>query len=338
MGAAVASRTTRYQPVWVTRTGAATPIDTGWTVPFVGGSCNCLTGGLEFSPDGRHLALSVWRDATNRDIGIKQLDQAPFALTQLTFTGDNVSPAWTADGRSIVYATGKTENQTALFRRRADGTGPVDTLLDHAVVPGLGTRGILQVVPTRDTTQFILQVGNCAACGDLALARRGDTTTVSLATNFRIAFIDPALSPDGRWLAYASTETPGRFEVYVRPFPDVNAGRVQVSQGGGNEPRWAHSGKELFFRNATGALVAAAVLPAATFTLGMQTVLFKGSQFFTDVGYNAPSYNVAPGDQRFVFMLPVVPTGPAGPPPMDKLVLVTNWAAEVHAKLAGKAP
>jgi hypothetical protein len=292
------------------------------------------------SPDGRHLALTVWRDATNRDIDIKQLDQAPFALTQLTFTGDNVSPAWTADGRSIVYATGTTANQTALRRRRADGTGPVDTLLDHAVMPVLGTRGILQVVPTRDATQFILQVGNCYACGDLALARQGDTTTVPLATNFSIAFINPALSPDGRWLAYASTETPGRFEVYVRPFPDLNAGRVQVSQGGGNEPRWAHSGKELFFRNATGALVAAAVVPAATFTPGMRTVLFEGSRFFTggDLGYNAPSYNVAPGDQRFVFMRPVVPTAAAGPAPVDRLVQVTNWAAEVQAKLAGRAP
>jgi hypothetical protein len=161
-----------------------------------------------------------------------------------------------------------------------------------------------------------------------------------LATSFSIAFINPALSPDGRWLAYASSETPGRFEVYVRPFPDVKAGRVQVSQGGGNEPRWAHSGKELFFRNATGALVAATVVPAATFTLGTQTVLFKGSQFFTDgdLGYNAPSYNVAPGDQRFVFMRPVAPTAAAGPAAVDKLVQITNWAAEVHAKLTGKVP
>jgi serine/threonine-protein kinase len=123
-------------------------------------------------------------------------------------------------------------------------------------------------------------------------------------------------------------------------YEDVGRGLRAVAQGGGNEPRWAQSGRELFFRNATGALVAAAVLPAATFTLGMQTVLFKGSQFFTDgdLGYNAPSYNVAPGDQRFVFMRPVAPTTAAGPPPVDKLVQITNWAAEVHAKLAGKGP
>ncbi len=151
------------------------------------------------------------------------------------------------------------------------------------------------------------------------------------------AEVFPAVSPDGRWLAYASNET-GHFEVYVRPFPDVNAIRVQVSQAGGTEPRWAHSGRELFFRNATGALVAATVVPAATFTQGAQAVLFEGSQFLSVASQDARSYDVAPGDRRFVFMRPVVPTAAEGPPAADKLVQVTNWGAEVQAKLAGKAP
>jgi hypothetical protein len=145
------------------------------------------------------------------------------------------------------------------------------------------------------------------------------------------AEINPSLSPDGRWLAYASNET-GRFEVYVRPFPDVNSRRVQVSQSGGTEPRWAHSGRELFFRNSAHSLVSAVVVPAATFTLGPQAVLFDGSQLYIDSQRNARSYDVAPGDQRFVFMRRAVPTGPAGVAP-DKLVEVTNWATEVQAKL-----
>jgi eukaryotic-like serine/threonine-protein kinase len=142
---------------------------------------------------------------------------------------------------------------------------------------------------------------------------------------------EPEFSPDGRWLAYASNET-GRFEVYVRPFPDVNARRVQVSQAGGTEPRWAHSGRELFFRNAARALVSAAVVPAATFTLGPQSVLFDGSQLYVDSDHNARSYDVAPGDQRFVFIRRAVPTGPGAAAP-DKLVEVTNWATEVRAQL-----
>jgi hypothetical protein len=62
-------------------------------------------------------------------------------------------------------------------------------------------------------------------------------------------------------------------------------------------------------------------------------LLFDGSPFYFAVNWNARSYDVVPGDQRFVFMRNVAPTGPA-----DMLVQVTNWAAEVQTKLAGKAP
>jgi hypothetical protein len=323
----------RYQPVWVTRSGVATAIDTGWTIPLNAGGCTC-DGGLALSPDGRRLALNVLRSGPDGDIYIKQLDAAPFALTPLTFKSDNYNAAWTADGRSVLYvgAQGNNAPGSSLFRRRADGTGAVDTL-----VRSVGGRDMIEVVPTRDTTQFILRLILSGPHRDIVLARRGDTASTPLMADSTFAEVFPALSPDGRWLAYASNES-GHYEVYVRPFPDVNARRIQVSQAGGSEPRWAHSGRELFFRNGTGALVAATVVPAATFTLGAQAVLFEGSQFHTVGNQSARSYDVAPGDQRFVFMRKVVPTGPAGALAADKLVQVTNWAAEVQAKLKGKAP
>ncbi len=325
-----ASAITNYQPVWVTRTGTATPIDTGWTIP-ISQDCTC-SGGLTLSPDGRRLALSVERVARsgNGDIYVKQLDAVPFALMPLTFAGDGSSPVWAADGRSIVYSEGKGNNDqvTALVRRRADGTGGVDTLLPPR------PRSIIEVTPTRDTTQFILRYDINGPQRDIVLAHRGDTTTTPLMADPGFAEIFPALSPDGRWLAYASHET-GRFEVYVRPFPDVNARRVQVSQSGGTEPRWAHSGRELFYRNGAGALVSASVVPAAAFTLGTQTVLFDASHFYR--GESSRSYDVAPGDQRFVFLQRAL-AKQANAPALDKLVEVTNWGAEVQAKLAGKAP
>ncbi len=321
--------TARYQPVWVTRAGAATPMDSGWTLPITTNqTCSC-GGGLALSPDGRRLALSVERvpGSGNGDIYVKQLDAVPFALTPLTFTGDGGSPMWTADARSVVYSEDKGDNdaRTAILRRRADGTGGVDTLIPPA------TRPIIEVVPTGDTSQFILRFDLTGPARDIVLARRGGATTTPLMADRTFGEINPSLSPDGRWLAYASNET-GRFEVYVRPFPDVNSRRVQVSQAGGTEPRWAHSGRELFFRNGAHALVSAAVVPAATFTLGPQTVLFDGSQYYIDIGRNARSYDVAPGDQRFVFMRRPLPTGTGVAAP-DKLVEVTNWATEVRAKL-----
>lgn len=56
----------------------------------------------------------------------------------------------------------------------------------------------------------------------------------------------PRLSPDGRWLAYNSNES-GRFEVYVRPFPDVEALRLAVSSNGGTSPLWTDGGREIIY-------------------------------------------------------------------------------------------
>ncbi len=325
-----AAKTTRYQPVWVTLKGVSTPIDTGWTIP-ISQDCTC-SGDISLSPDGHRLALAVERRALsgNGDIFVKQLDAAPYALMPLTFAGDGSSPRWTADGRSVIYAEDKGNNTTVTWvvRRRADGTGAVDTLLPPR------PRMIIKVVPTRDTSQFILQYDINGPQRDIVLAHRGDTATTPLMANPKFAEIFPALSPNGRWLAYASNET-GRFEVYVRPFPDVNARRVQVSQSGGTEPRWARNGRELYYRNGAGVLVAASVVPSAAFTLGKQTVLFDAGRFY--YGPSSRSYDVAPGDQRFVFLQKARDVKPAAAAP-DKLVEVVNWGTEVREKLAGKAP
>ena len=329
VGHAVA-KTTNYRPVWVTRSGAATPVDTGWTFP-ISQDCTC-SGSLTLSPAGDRLALSIERTAGsgNGDVFVKQLDAVPFALMPLTFAGDGISPRWTEDGRAVVYgeAAGDNDPMSWVVRRRADGTGSADTLLPPR------RRAIIEVVPTRDTTRFIVRYDINGPQRDIMLAHLGDTTTAPLMADPSFSEIFPALSPDGRWLAYASDET-GRFEVYVRPFPDVNARRVQVSQSGGTEPRWAHGGTELFYRNGAGALVSAEVVPSAAFTLGAQTVLFDARPFYN--GESSRSYDVAPDDQRFVFLRKMSPTddGVAAP---DKLVEVVNWGTEVQAKLAGQAP
>jgi hypothetical protein len=106
----------------------------------------------------------------------------------------------------------------------------------------------------------------------------------------------PALSPDGKWLAYQSDET-GRMEVNVRPYPGPGA-RVPVSLNGGTEPVWAHSGRELFFRTGD-SLMAAAVAPAPSFAVTGRRRLFTGSCVSGDA-YR--EYDVAPDDQHFVML------------------------------------
>jgi serine/threonine-protein kinase len=77
-----------------------------------------------------------------------------------------------------------------------------------------------------------------------------------LATDFSEA--GGRISPDGRWLAYQSDES-GTFEIYVRPFPEVERSKVQISAGGGTQPVWRRDGNELFFRRPDGAVMAVAI-------------------------------------------------------------------------------
>jgi Tol biopolymer transport system component len=134
------------------------------------------------------------------------------------------------------------------------------------------------------------------------------------------------LSPDGRWLAYQSNET-GEFEIYVRPFPDLEASRRQVSTNGGTRPRWSRSGRELFYYvsgGGTGGLMAVAVNSDASFRAGPPQRLIEGD-------YQAPNqgrqvYDVSLDDQRFL-MIKGLDTADAEAAP--QIVVVQNWFEEL---------
>jgi Tol biopolymer transport system component len=136
----------------------------------------------------------------------------------------------------------------------------------------------------------------------------------------------PAVSPDGRWLAYVSNETGGP-EVYVRPFPNVDDGRWLVSTNGGTEPVWAHSGRELFYRNGQRDLVAVAVLPGEAFTTGEQRTLFSTQPYRADVYHRM--YDITPDDQRFV----MIRVQAEGGQDEVQLIVVENFFEELKAKV-----
>ncbi|MCX5755175.1 MAG: hypothetical protein NTX19_03515, partial [Gemmatimonadetes bacterium] len=310
------------EPVWVTRAGAMTPMDSAWTMNISQVNGNTIA----LSPDGHRLALTVARtNSEENDIWIKQLDRKLGTLTKLTFEGNNINPVWTPNGQRVLYAGAG----PALRSRRADGTGAVDTLF-------MSKRDVYTVVLTPDSNTFLLRLRPPSM--DIVLAHRGDTATVPLVASPAFNETSPALSPDGRWLAYSSNES-GRHEVYVRPYPKVDAGRWQVSQAGGSSPHWSHTGRELFYQNGVQALVAVAVavVPGVTFTLGAQVTLFTTSGFTSSTGGSTTYlyYDVAPDDKRFVFFRKLTENGAVK---VDPLVQVVNWGVEVRAKLKGKTP
>jgi hypothetical protein len=132
----------------------------------------------------------------------------------------------------------------------------------------------------------------------------------------------PALSPDGRWLAYASNES-GTMEVYVRPFPETGTAKWQVSTAGGSQPTWAGSGRELFYVNGKNEMVSAGVRPGAAFSVGEQRVLFSTAPFAGGGGIHA--YSVSPDDRKFVAMRE------AEAAQQSELVLAENWLQELRA-------
>jgi serine/threonine-protein kinase len=308
-GSAQFTGTAPTEAVWVSREGVATRVDSGW------GFVPARNGGLALSPDGRRLALAL-RSSGSEDIRIKELDRGP--LTRLTLEGSGDRPEWTADGRSVMYISTKASGNADVRIRRADGTGSEATLLD-------ATRAVLEVVRTPDTARFIVRLGQ-SPTRDIMLMVRGDSTTTPLVVSGGFEEVAPALSPSGRWLAYASNES-GRYEVYVRPYPDVNAGHWQVSRNGGNEPGWAHSGRELFYRDSSGAMVAALVTPGAAFVLGEQRTLFPATDMLRSSSHR--TWDVSPDDRRFVFTRLIGTQGAPSAVPVA-VIQVDDWLAEIQ--------
>jgi len=147
--------------------------------------------------------------------------------------------------------------------------------------------------------------------------------------NTRFDEHSPQLSPNGRWLAYVSSES-GRSQVYVRPFPNLTDGRWPVSTNGGTEPVWARSGRELFYRQVQGDTVTQMVLEVSggdAFVPGQRRRLFA----LSGVGVNAvyPQYDVTSDGQRFVMIRITSPEAFAN----RGMVAVENLFAELQAKV-----
>jgi hypothetical protein len=131
-----------------------------------------------------------------------------------------------------------------------------------------------------------------------------------------------ALSPDGRWLAYAADPT-GSLEIWVRPYPGPGPA-VRVSPNGGFEPVWSRSSRELFYREG-GKLMSVSIQPATELQFAPPVVLFDVEYRYTRPGTQPPTYDVAP-DGRFVFLKPPAPIQ------SQPLTVVVNWVDELERR------
>ena len=258
------------------------------------------------SPDGRRVAVRVG-DPGNANLHVVDLDRGTVVL--LTRTPDfDTSPVWSPDGSAIIF--GSSREAGGVFKIAADGSGAVERLA--ASVTG--------AVPLPHAWsrngEIVFYEPSGPTLGNIYLLTLESSSVDPLLAVSDLREAHPSLSPDGRFLAYTGNES-GRSEIYVRPFPNVDAGRDLISPAGGEEPLWSPDGTELFYWDpATASMMVVPVTLEPTFRAGVATRLFEGNYSFPQAGRH---YDVSSDGQRFLMVKPGAEDNEA------QIVLVQNW-------------
>jgi len=263
----------------------------------------------QLSPDGRHLAVAV---VSGRNSAVWTYDIARNSLNRLTFD-ISISPLWSPDGKRIVYLSQQPGRPTRIEWKLADGSGESQTLWEPTN-PGNPASF------TPDGKWLAVAMENAQNQGDIfVVPLQGDRKAQAFVSG-PANEVHPSFSPDGRWLAYESGET-GRNEIYVKPFPAA-AGRWQVSFEGGQEPRWAPDGKEVFFRSAPGLMSVSVEASGSAFRSGTPRLIAKRT--FDVYGSNSSTYVVSKDSKRFLQIVPGAAQESA-----KGLEVVLHWADEL---------
>jgi Tol biopolymer transport system component len=261
------------------------------------------------------IALDV-REAEN-DVWIWDIERK--TLQRLTFDpGLNTGPTWSPDGERIAFSR-SIDDTEGIFWQAADGSGVPALLIDSSNALVVASEflpdgsGLLYTErPPRDI--WLVPTDDPGAGSVLLQTPASETNT--------------SISPDGRWIAFQSDES-GQIEVYVRPFPEVETGRWQISTGGGTRPRWSRDGTELFYylgtADGTGAVMAVPIESGQNFRAGVPRMLFEGPYVAPHPGRQ--TFDVSLDGQRFLMIKSTAPGGSAEQP---QIVVVENWLEEVR--------
>ena len=267
-------------------------------------------GRPRMSPDGTRVAVDI-TDWDNRDIWIWNVVEE--RLMQLTFDeADDNYALWTPDSARVVFASRREGG--GVFWKAADGTGPVERLKDGLARPYAWTAD----------GRLIFEEGQ-----DIGVLTMDGDRAVEILLDAEHAEGEPALSPDGRWLAYYTAEiSEGEALVYVQPFPSLD-GLWNVSLGWGVQPLWSPNGRELFFRSRTG-LMMAQIDTEPTFSSGTPQRLF--SMGVDQTPEDARMWDIAPEGDRFIFTRREA-ARTSGDDALIGLIFVENWFQELTERV-----
>jgi serine/threonine-protein kinase len=274
---------------------------------------------------GRYFTLSpdatrVLRSNTigDRDIWVEHLTSN--TSTRLTSSTDNFNPIWSKDGRWAVFTRGAPIGN--LYRRRIDQSGfdeRLTTSLHDHVPNSVSPDGVwltyVENHPGTSTDIWVMRFPGDGRAGEPGPAPAEARPFLQT----RSSEGSSVFSPDGRWLAYQSNET-GRFEIYVRSFPD-GAQMLQVSTEGGIEPQWSPRGDTLFFRGTNGQMMGAAVTTTPAFRLDTPRRLFDATGYENFFGVSA--------DGRRLLMMPLINTERSA----TQIRLIVNFLSELRQRV-----
>jgi hypothetical protein len=272
------------------------------------------------SPDGTRVALDV--GGADRDVWVWDIPRRVLER----FTNDpaeNVIPTWSRDGLRLIFGSSRM-GASNVYWQASDGSGEAERLLESSRLQqpvSLAPDGrllISEAVPGRGRDIVALSLDG---------SRRVERILAGEATEGV-----PEVSPDGRWIAYDSNES-GQFEVYVRPYPRIDSGRWKISMTGGRQPLWSRDGRELYYRDYDGALMAVPVTLRPTFAVSPPTKINDGSQYLgggSQLG--SRTYDLSLDGSRFLMIKAANPRG-ATPP---TIVVTEHWFQELQARVPGR--
>ncbi len=279
---------------------------------------------ISLAPDGERLAYSTPGESDVSEIWVRDVRRRTSILVAAERGEASSVPTWSPDGKRIAFARWQV-NRLNLFVAAADGTGRAERVLDRKALS----------VP-----QFWTPDGNGLVFMEVAIDRErlnADLKMLSLKDgtdrpllHTEHSELNAVLAPDGRYVAYQSNDS-GRWEIYVRPFPDVDTARWTISPDDGEDPRWSSDGQWIFYRS-SGKIVRVAVSAKGRFSAGPPQLVFDARLPVTGQApqayvFRRRSYDVAPDNSRVIVLQEDALAARDRAP--REIVVVTNWVSQL---------
>ena len=285
-----AERVQEAELVWVDRAGKVTPIP---------GARGDFLSHFRLSPDGREVVVTLSEGAQS-SVWILDLERG---TRRLIAEADSYGPIWSRDGALVTYQS-RRGGTNALVRKRADGTGSEERLVERRSTPYPSDWS-----PDGRTLLFEEAAPNG---GFDVWVYFGGAPTLFLAGTFDQRH--PTFSPDGRFVAYQSGQ-PNDENVYVQPFPGAGARRTVSGEGGGAVPRWGPGGRDLYYISGS-KMMAVTVERTPGLHATQPRVVFEST-------VNS-QFDISPDGKRFLMVTPRTTTVPL------EVRLILNWEEELE--------